>query len=47
MRAVEYAEHVGAEVVNGALSAPARYPGHPPGVDSGQRERLAEVPRRE
>ena len=31
MRAVEYAENVGAEVVNGALSAPARYPGHPPG----------------
>ena len=31
MRAVEYADHVGAEVVNGALSAPARYPGHPPG----------------
>ena len=30
MRAVEYAEHVGAEVVNGALSAPADIPGtHP------------------
>lgn len=31
MRAVEYAVDVGAEVVNGALSAPPRYPGHPPG----------------
>ncbi len=31
LRAVEYAAYVGAEVVNGALSAPARYPGHPPG----------------
>ncbi len=31
MRAAEYAHYVGAEVVNGALSAPARYPGHPPG----------------
>ncbi len=31
MRATEYAGQVGAEVVNGALSAPARYPGHPPG----------------
>lgn len=31
MLAAEYAYYVGAEVVNGALSAPARYPGHPPG----------------
>lgn len=30
-QAIKYAEWCGAEVVNGALSAPARYPGHPPG----------------
>lgn len=30
-RAINYAGWVGAEVINGALSAPSRYPGHPPG----------------
>ncbi len=30
-RSIRYAGWVGAEVVNGALSAPSRYPGHPPG----------------
>ena len=30
-RAIDYAAWTGAEVVNGALSSPARYPGHPPG----------------
>ena len=31
LRGSDYAAWVGAEVLNGALSAPARYPGHPPG----------------
>ena len=30
-RAIKYAGWSGAEVINGALSAPARYPGNPPG----------------
>lgn len=30
-RSIRYAGLVGAEVVNGALSAPSRYPGNPPG----------------
>lgn len=34
-QAIKYAEWCGAEVVNGALSAPARYPGHPPGSQPG------------
>ncbi|GIT58267.1 MAG: hypothetical protein Ct9H300mP19_02150 [Dehalococcoidia bacterium] len=29
--AIKYGGWAGAEVVNGALSAPARHPGHPPG----------------
>ncbi len=31
LNAIELASSAGAEIVNGALSAPARYPGHPPG----------------
>ena len=30
-RAVKYAGWLGAEIVNGALGSPTRYPGHPPG----------------
>ncbi|MSQ09157.1 MAG: sugar phosphate isomerase/epimerase [Dehalococcoidia bacterium] len=35
LKAIQYAGWVGAEVVNGALSAPARYPGHPAGSKPG------------
>ncbi len=35
MRAIQFAGWVGAEVVNGALSAPSRYPGHPAGSKPG------------
>jgi sugar phosphate isomerase/epimerase len=35
MKAIQYAGWLGAEVVNGALSAPSRYPGHPPGSNPG------------
>ncbi len=34
-KAIQYAGWAGAEVVNGALSAPSRYPGHPAGSKPG------------
>ncbi len=35
MKAIQFAGWTGAEVVNGALSAPSRYPGNPPGSRPG------------
>jgi len=35
LKAIKYAGWAGAEVVNGAMSAPSRYPGHPAGSNPG------------